>query len=156
EVAVDAVGNIYFSTLLEAGVFKVTSEGAIYKLAISGMPTNFHSNGIAVDLIGNLYLAGNGPDYSEARVWKVTPDGTATVFAGTGRYGDFGDGGPATAATLHMPMDLAVDAEGSVYIADSLDRVRKVTPDGIISTVAGNGTYDDKDDVLATTTGIAN
>jgi sugar lactone lactonase YvrE len=73
-------------------------------------------------------------------VLKVDPQGTLSIFAGNGLYGFSGDGGPATLASLNDPAGLAVDSSGNLYIADSgNNRIRKVTPDGIISTVAGTG-----------------
>jgi hypothetical protein len=75
-------------------------------------------------------------------VRRIAPDGqhTITTFAGTGQAGFSGDGGPATRAQLNNPMGVAVDVGGNVYIADRTNnRVRKVDPDGIITTVAGTG-----------------
>jgi sugar lactone lactonase YvrE len=87
-----------------------------------------------------------GPDgtryYADAagnRVLKITAGG-ASVFAGTGKADFAGDGGPATRAALRWPTGVAVGQDGSVYIADSgNERLRKVTPDGVIATVAGDG-----------------
>src|SRR5439155_10658713 len=71
---------------------------------------------------------------------KITPDGVLTVLVGNGFAGSAGDGGRGTGATLSIPADLAVDAAGNLYIADAgSDRVRRVTPDGIITTFAGGG-----------------
>ncbi len=91
---------------------------------------------VARDNTGNLYIA----DTANHRVRRVAPDGTISTFAGSGTAGSGGDEGPATAASLNQPQGLAVDPAGNVYIADTLNhRVRKVTPAGIISTVAGTG-----------------
>jgi uncharacterized protein (TIGR03437 family) len=91
-------------------------------------------NRVATDASGNVYFsAGNA-------VFKSTPGGTLTVVAGNSRAGFSGDGGPATAAQLNSPQGLAVDGQGNLYIADQLNnRVRMVTPQGVISTFAGNG-----------------
>ena len=92
-------------------------------------------NAIAAGPEGELYIA-----LADNLVLKVEADGTLTDFAGTGEAGYSGDGGPATFATLDDPAGLAVGADGSVYIADSCNAVvRRVAPDGIITTVAGNG-----------------
>jgi uncharacterized protein (TIGR03437 family) len=93
-------------------------------------------DGLAFDAQGNLYVA----EASNHRVRRIALNGTITTVAGTGRSGLDGDGGPATQASLHGPTFLAFDAAGNLYIADSRNhKVRKVTPGGIITTVAGNG-----------------
>ncbi|MFF8434595.1 NHL domain-containing protein [Streptomyces bacillaris] len=92
--------------------------------------------GVAVDSTGTLYFS----DYSNHRVRKITTDGKISTVAGTGRAGYGGDGGPATGALLNCPRELAVDSTGAVYIADDGNhRIRKITADGKISTVAGTG-----------------
>ncbi|WP_456340769.1 NHL domain-containing protein [Streptomyces griseus] len=90
-----------------------------------------------MDGMGTLYIA----DHSSHRVRKITSDGKVSTVAGTGTAGYGGDSGPAGTARLNSPRDVAVDAEGSVYIADAENhRVRKVSTDGVITTVAGTGT----------------
>ena len=92
--------------------------------------------GVTEDLFGNLYIA----EYYGQRVRKVTPGGVITTLAGNGTAGYSGDGGPATSAELNGPYRVTVDLAGNVYIPDSSNnRVRKVAPDGTITTVAGNG-----------------
>jgi hypothetical protein len=92
---------------------------------------------VTVDAAGNLFIA----DSWNQRVRKVTPGGVISTVAGNGTYGFSGDGGPATSARLSLPEGVAVDAAGNLFIADIYNyRVRKVTPGGVISTVAGNGT----------------
>jgi sugar lactone lactonase YvrE len=75
-------------------------------------------------------------------VYRYDPvPGTVTAVAGNGTYGSSGDGGPATSAQIECAAGLALDAAGNLYIADCFgNRIRKVTPAGTISTVAGNGT----------------
>lgn len=71
---------------------------------------------------------------------KVSADGIIATVAGNGTAGFSGDGGPATSAQLNVPAALAVDDSGNLYIADTFNlRVRKVSADGIITTVAGAG-----------------
>ncbi len=90
--------------------------------------------GVTQDALGNLYIA----DRDNHRVRKVTPAGTISTVAGTGGMDFSGDGGPATAAQMRDPGGVAVDAAGNLYIADTNNhRIRKVTPAGTISTVAG-------------------
>jgi len=92
--------------------------------------------GVTEDIYGNLYIA----EYYGQRVRKVTPGGTITTLAGTGVEGYSGDGGPATSAELNGPYRVTVDTAGNVYIPDSGNgRVRKVSPNGTITTVVGNG-----------------
>ena len=85
----------------------------------------------AADAAGNVYIS--DPYFNQ--VYQVTANGVWNVFAGAGRQGFSGDGGLATAALLDGPNALAVDTAGSVYISDNSNgRIRRVTPDGVIST----------------------
>lgn len=91
---------------------------------------------IATDASGSIYFS----DDLNSRVWKLNPDGILTAVAGNGRHGYSGDGGPATQAELNGPVGVAVDVKGNVYIADASNyRVRKVSADGVITTLAGTG-----------------
>ena len=90
--------------------------------------------GVALDISGNLYIA---QSYNN-RIRNVDTSGIITTVAGNGTYGYSGDGGPATNASLRAPSDVAVDASGNLYIADSANHcIRKVDTAGIITTVAG-------------------
>ena len=92
--------------------------------------------GLALDRAGNLYLS----DTEHHRVRRVGSDGVITTVAGTGLPGFSGDGGPASRAQLNLPYGLAVSPAGNVYIADlGNHRVRRISPDGVISTIVGNG-----------------
>jgi hypothetical protein len=90
--------------------------------------------GIARDSLGNTFVA----DSRYNRIRKIDNAGTITTFAGTGTAGYSGDNGPATSALISQPKAVAVDAANNVYFSDNL-RVRKVTPAGLITTIAGNG-----------------
>ena len=79
-------------------------------------------------------------DYANHRIRRIAPDGEITTVAGTGTYGYSGDGGPATSAALSWPLDVEPTADGGFLIADlGNKRIRKVSPAGIITTVAGTG-----------------
>jgi DNA-binding beta-propeller fold protein YncE len=100
----------------------------------SGAATVKNPRGLAVGPDGSLYVA------AESRVWKRAADGTLTGVAGTGERGYGGDGGPALEAKLRKPWGVALGPDGSVYITDQADhRVRKVAPNGRISTLCGTG-----------------
>jgi len=131
-VAVDTAGNLFVLEWGSGDIRKVSPDGTL-SLVVSGLSD---AAGLAVDTAGNLYFA----ESSNNRVRKRAPDGTVTTVAGTGGTGYSGDGGPATGALLSSPSDVAIDAGGSLYIADRGNgRIRRVTPAGIISTVAGGG-----------------
>jgi uncharacterized protein (TIGR03437 family) len=97
-----------------------------------------HPLGVAVDAIGNVFIA----DFGNYRIRKVATTGTISTIAGNGLAGYSGDGGLAINAQMNNPYGVAVDAGGDIYIADPVNaRVRRVNPSGIISTFAGNGTF---------------
>src|SRR6266404_3910839 len=91
---------------------------------------------LAIDRLGNVYIA----DPNNHRVRRVNAAGIMQTVAGTGYPGFSGDGGPAAQARLNAPYGMAADGAGNLYIADlGNNRVRKISPDGVISTVAGSG-----------------
>jgi trimeric autotransporter adhesin len=130
-VATDLNGNVFIADL-DGGVRKVDTSGMISHLGGPSYPV-----GLSTDPAGNVYASSN------PLVWKITPSGTATIFAGVAnQYGYNGDGIPANQAYLSAPSGTAMDASGNFYIADAgNNRIRKVDTNGIISTVAGNGTF---------------
>ena len=92
--------------------------------------------GTVADASGNLYIS----DRAAHQIFKLTPAGVVTAIAGTGIAGFSGDGGPASQAQLNSPMGLAIDSVGVLYIADSVNhRIRTITTDGNIHTIAGSG-----------------
>ncbi|HYR84529.1 MAG TPA: NHL repeat-containing protein [Terriglobia bacterium] len=146
-LALDSLGNLYVADSENHRIRKVSAEGVISTVAGNGIPGYGGDGGsalaaqlrsplsIALDTAGNLYIADGG----NRRVRRVTPDGVITSVAGNGTFGTGGDGGAATAAQFNTLSDVAADAAGNLYIADAY-RVRKVTPDGAIRTVAGTVT----------------
>ena len=92
---------------------------------------------IALDAAGNMFIA----DATNRRLRKVSPNGIISTAAGTGSFRALGDGGPAAIAELNFPTRMALDTSGSLYVAEvDGHRIRKISPEGIISTVAGDGT----------------
>ncbi len=155
-IVVDSTGTLYICDRENNRVRKVTTDGKIKTVAGTGA-AGFsgddgsavsaqlnHPRGVAVDSAGNIYIA----DSDNHRVRKVTPDGKISTFAGTDSAGSDGDGGPAAEAQLNLPIGLAVDNAGDLYIADNMNhRVRKVTvADGKINAFAGDGTPGNKGD----------
>ncbi|MCX6631220.1 MAG: NHL repeat-containing protein [Candidatus Solibacter sp.] len=145
-VAVDSAGTLYISDPGNGRVRKV-SNGVITRVAGTGA-NGFNGDnipatsawlsspqGIAVDSGGNLYIA----EYGGTRIRKVS-NGAITTVAGNGSHGSGGDNGPATSAQLDFPEGVAVDSVGNLYISDLNNRVRKVS-NGVITTIAGNGTF---------------
>lgn len=93
-------------------------------------------NGVCSDPSGNIYLNDTGNN----RIRRVDANGVITTFAGNGSAASSGDNGPASAAGIFLPIRCAVDANGVMYIAEQgAHRIRRVGPDGIITTMAGNG-----------------
>jgi len=147
-IAVDGKGNLYIAESGTSRIRMVTPAGTISTVAGNGTAGYAGDGGpaplaklnapfgVAVDKSGNLYIA----DYDNYRIRKVTPDGIISTVAGNGIAGYAGDGGRAVDAEINVPTGVAVDNAGNIYIADAInERIRRVTPGGIISTVAGNG-----------------
>ena len=146
-LAVDSKDAVCFTT--GNTVFKLTTDGVLTLIAGNSRP-GFSGDGgsgpnaqlsspagLAFDANGNLYIA----DAGNNRIRRVDANGIITTVAGSGATGFSGDGGPAVSAQLSAPAGVAVDTTGDLFIADTGNhRVRKVTPAGIITTVAGDGT----------------
>ena len=150
-VAVDSSGNLFVADTGNNLVVKVSSTGVLTVVAGNGF-YDFSGDGgraisaslgepndVALDDDGNLYIADSG----NSRIRLVSPDGIITTVVGNGDFDFSGDGGPATSATLNFPKGVAVNSAGNIYIADTGNhRVRKVSSNGIITTVAGDGFTD--------------
>jgi sugar lactone lactonase YvrE len=125
-------------TAVGRGTVGSSDDGVAPATALLRLPSD-----VDVGPDGSIYIADSG----NQRVWKVTTDGVVTSFAGNGMLGSSGDGGPGVNATLNMPCAVAADSNGNVYISDTLNqRVRRVAPDGTITTVAGTGAEGDAGD----------
>ncbi|MCL5994749.1 MAG: hypothetical protein M1546_01685, partial [Chloroflexi bacterium] len=147
-VAVGSDGRVYIAEEVGQRVRRVDASGVITTVAGTGTP-GFSGDGgpatsamlsdphaVAVAPDGTLYIA----DRSNHRIRRVDTNGIITTVAGTGAYGFSGNGGLATLAMINSPFGVALGPDSSLYIADEGNkRVRRVGPDGIITTVAGNG-----------------
>jgi sugar lactone lactonase YvrE len=139
---VDAHGIVYVADTQNNLIRKITPDGTVSTLA--GRPDAKTKNnpgalerfdnpyGIAVDRSGNVFVA----DWDKDQIKKISPDGKVSVFAGTGERGL--KDGPADSASFYLPEGIAFDKNGNLFVADTYNnRIRKITPGGIVSTVAG-------------------
>ena len=138
DIYVDAANNLIITDSDNNRIRVVNQSGIIFTYAGSGFGGGFGLSPGAtfLDYHGNLYIA----DTFNDRIRKVDTSGILSTVAGVGLKTFGGDGGLATGAMLNSPNAIFIDPTGSLYIADSFnDRIRKVDPSGIISTVAGDG-----------------
>lgn len=135
-VAVDSFGNVYIADTSNAAIRKVDTAKNISTLVTD--PNFGDLVSLATDSEGNVYSADDGA----CVIRKITPTGVISIVAGVEfECGFNGDGIPATTALLNGPYGVAVDTSVNIYIGDSVNnRVRKVSGNGRISTIAGNGT----------------
>lgn len=143
-IALDAVGNVYVADTGNNRIQKITPSGVVTTLAGSasagmadgmGVLASFNQpNDVAVDASGNVFVA----DGLNNKIRKISPAGLVTTYAGTGSRGN--TNGLSAAASFFTPYGLAIDATGNVYVADiGNNKIRKITPLGIVSTFAGTG-----------------
>ncbi|MGD0771575.1 MAG: SMP-30/gluconolactonase/LRE family protein [Candidatus Solibacter sp.] len=141
DIVFDSAGNYYISDNANARIRRVDTSGNITTYVGATGGTNGTSgklnapNGLGFDAGGALYIADSGNN----RLAKYIPPSTFTNFAGNESPGFGGDGGLASNAQLSKPVGLTFDAAGSIYFTDTNNsRIRKITPDGIITTIAGS------------------
>ncbi|MEZ5353221.1 MAG: SBBP repeat-containing protein [Bryobacteraceae bacterium] len=147
-IALDNRGSLYIADPETHVIRRVRPDGIIQPFA--GIAANGFTGdggpasrarlneplGLAADTDGNLYIADKG----NRRVRRISVDGVISTVAGNGQSGSDGDGGPALQASFREPSQLAFDAAGNLYVADSAaNRIRRIGKDGVISTVAGSG-----------------
>ncbi|WP_158305420.1 NHL repeat-containing protein [Opitutus terrae] len=141
-IAVDAAGNIFVADLGNTTIRKIAPSGAVTTLAGEasvgtadgpGPMARFnYPNGVAVDLAGNTYVA----DTFNATIRKITPAGVVSTLAGAA--GQIGSAdGTGSAARFEFPLGIAVDRAGNVYTTANSATVRKITPAGVVTTIAG-------------------
>jgi serine/threonine protein kinase, bacterial len=147
-IALDKKGNIYIAMREHNIISRIDTKGMMSRYVGSG-ESGFSGDGgpaikaslripagLAFDLEGNLYIA----DRENHRVRKVDTSGNISTFAGIGKAGFSGDGGPAVKARLNLPSGVVADKKGNLYISDrSNDRIRVVDKKGVIRTYAGSG-----------------
>lgn len=148
-VAIDAADNLYVSDRVNSVIRKITPQAVVTTFANVGGP--FHGQlvwpmGLAIDAAGYIYVAATNSD-----ILKITPAGVVTVLAGNGTRG--AADGMGDAASFNVPEDVAVDAAGNVYVADfSNNKIRKITPEGLVTTFAGSGARGQQDGMGAAAT----
>lgn len=154
-LAIDAQGNLYVADYFNYCIRKVTPAGVVSTWAGTGArgyadgPGNtaqfLGPEGLALDAQGNLYVA----DFGGYRIRKITAAGVVSTLAGTGNTG-YKDG-PGSTAELNSPTGICVDKQSNVYFADITNNcIRKITPDGVVSTLAGSATAGSANGPVAT------
>ncbi|HWD89791.1 MAG TPA: gliding motility-associated C-terminal domain-containing protein [Mucilaginibacter sp.] len=143
-ITMDGAGNIYVADAANNQVEKVSPAGAISVLAgnpsagavnAKGAAASFnHPVAVAIDGSGNIYVA----DELNNLIREITPGGMVTTFAGSGAQAEAD--GAGTAASFNHPAGIAIDDSGNIYVSDaSGNTIRKISPAGMVSTFAGNG-----------------
>ena len=141
----DKKGDLFVSDANNSRIRRINSSADVTTFAGSASTgkkdglgtaaTFYHIVGIAIDLSGNLYIADSG----NSLVRKIASDGTVTTFAGNGKTGRID--GSRLNASFNVPVCVATDDAGNIYVSDHYNHlIRKITPDGMVSTLAGSGT----------------
>ena len=144
-IAIDAAGNIFLADMNNSCIRKISTTGVVSTVAGSGIlgfldgdasVAQFDEpSSVALDLDGNIYVA----DLVNNRIRKISVTGMVSTLAGNGNTG-FADG-PGSSAEFNNPNSIVIDPLKNIYVADpGNNRIRKITSDGFVSTIAGNGT----------------
>jgi gliding motility-associated-like protein len=152
-VAIDASNNLFISDAGNHKIRKITPEGYVSTFAGNGKKD--FADGISTVASFNIPsgLAFDGSilyvvDSYNNKIRKITPEGNVTTFAGSGKVGSVD--GTGTAASFHYPQGLCIDNSGNLYLADTYNnKIRKITPEGYVSTFAGSGLQGSVDDIGA-------
>jgi len=145
-ITIDASGNLYVADMLN-GMIREINFGTSMVTTIAGVGDTteslngpdstarfYYPTGVAIDASGNIYVA----EYATNLIRKIGTNGMVTTFAGSGAAGQADSTG--TSATFNGPSGLAIDKAGNLYVADTYNNViRKITPAGVVSTIAGSG-----------------
>jgi sugar lactone lactonase YvrE len=143
DVAADGQGNIYVADYGNNRIRKISPAGIVTTLAgngtkgyLDGPGSTAEFNdpfGVAADRQGNIYVA----DWSNQRIRKIAPDGTVSTLAGNGALAY--QNGTGTGASFWGPIGITVDVQGNVYVGEFGNDIRKITPAGVVTTLAGSG-----------------
>jgi sugar lactone lactonase YvrE len=143
-VAIDNNGNAYVADTLNHTIRKITQNGVVSTYAgtagsqgsdngASASAKFYNPTGVAIDSVGNLFVT----DTSNGLIRKITPGGIVSTFAGVARLAGSADG-VGTAATFNAPTGIAIDSAGNLFVTDNgNNNVRKISPNGTVTTVAG-------------------
>jgi len=156
-LATDAAGNVYVADAGANDIIKITAKGAITKVAGNGTRGALNGAGssasfnqplaLTVDGVGNIYVA----DLGNNLIRLINTQGQVSTFAGSGAAGNAN--GKGTAASFNSPAGIAIDQQGNLYVGDAANNmVRKIAPDGTVTTLAGTGAAGANNGALTTAT----